>query len=67
MGKKKGRIKGKEFFPWSALFFCGFFTGTILPNIMWKMKWQQKTVAAMYLLSSFQDRSWLEPDFLEKY
>lgn len=53
MGKKEGRIKGKEFFPWSALFFCGFFAGTILPNIMWKMKWQQKTVAAMYLLSSF--------------
>ncbi len=53
MGKKEGRIKGKEFFPWSALFFCGFFTGTIIPNIMWKMKWQQKTVAAMYLLSSF--------------
>lgn len=25
MGKKEGGIKGKEFFPWSALFFCGFF------------------------------------------
>ena len=53
MGKKESRIKRKEFFPWSALFFCGFFAGTILPNILWKMKWRQKTVAAMYLLSSF--------------
>ena len=53
MGKRKSRIKGTEYFPWAALFFCGFFVGTILPNIMWKLKWRQKTVASMYLLGTF--------------
>ena len=36
MGKKEGRIKGKEFFPWSALFFCGFLQVPFFPILCGK-------------------------------
>ncbi|MCD8154127.1 MAG: stage II sporulation protein M [Clostridiales bacterium] len=43
----------KGSFPSGALFLAGFLTGVILPNLLWKLKWQQKMTASFYLLSRF--------------
>ena len=40
-------------FPGMLLFLCGFVAGNIIPNLLWRMKWQQKTMASVYLLGTF--------------
>lgn len=40
-------------FPAEILFMAGFFVGNILPNLIWKMEWKQKTIASFYLIRSF--------------
>ena len=35
------------------LFLAGFLLGILLPNILWKLKWQQQTIASMYLIRTF--------------
>lgn len=37
--------------PVLQLFFCGFLVGILIPNMIWKLDWHQKTIASMYLLS----------------
>lgn len=44
---KKGRLA-----VW-RLFLAGFLLGVLVPDILWKIQWQQKTVMSMYLLASF--------------
>lgn len=66
-GEKERQNKRKGIFSLVSFIFLWLFTGTILPNIMWKMKWQQKTVAAMYLLSSFSGQELAGTGLLEKY
>ncbi len=46
-------MKKKMKFPALILFLCGFLTGNLIPNILWRMKWQQKTLADIYFLSTF--------------
>ena len=46
-------IKKKTGFPAMILFLCGFLAGNLIPNILWKIKWQQKTLAGIYFLSTF--------------
>lgn len=48
--KKTGR------FPAEILFLVGFFAGTILPNMIWKMEWKQKTLASFYLIRNFAEK-----------
>lgn len=57
MGKKKINIKFHGGFPAGILFLCGFLLGSVLPNLIWKMQWQQKTVASYYLLGTFAHRN----------
>ena len=45
--RKKGRLA-----VW-RLFLAGFLLGVLIPNVLWKIQWQQKTVMSMYLLASF--------------
>ena len=33
-------------FPAELLFMTGFFAGNVLPNLIWKMEWKQKTLAS---------------------
>lgn len=40
-------------FPAELLFMTGFFAGNVLPNLIWKMEWKQKTLASFYLIRSF--------------
>ena len=47
------RMKRKRKFPVLLLFFLGFLAGNLIPNIIWKIKWQQKTWASIYFLSTF--------------
>ena len=35
-------------FPAEILFMIGFFAGNVLPNLIWKMEWKQKTLASFY-------------------
>lgn len=56
MGKKRFKFRGAGKFPAGILFLCGFLLGTLLPNVLWRMEWQQKTMASVYLLSSFAGR-----------
>ena len=46
-------MKRKRKFPVLLLFFLGFLAGNLIPNIIWKIKWQQKTWASIYFLSTF--------------
>ena len=48
---RKWKTAGR--FPAEILFLTGFLVGTILPNIVWKMEWKQKTLASFYLIRSF--------------
>lgn len=43
--------------PVQALFLAGFLTGMLLPDILWKMEWHQKTISAMYLLGTLASGS----------
>lgn len=52
MKKNLNRNRSAEC-PVQALFMAGFLLGMIVPNILWKIEWHQKTIASMYLLSAF--------------
>ena len=51
--KQSEIMKKKTRFPALILFLCGFLAGNLIPNILWKIKWQQKTLASIYFLSIF--------------
>ena len=51
---RKWKTAGR--FPAEILFLTGFLAGTILPNIVWKMEWKQKTLASFYLIRSFAEK-----------
>ena len=55
--KKRMELYGKGRLPVYWLFIAGFLAGVLLPNLMWRMEWQQKTAASVYLLSSFANGS----------
>lgn len=46
----------KRDFPAYGLLWLGILTGVLIPNIMWKMEWHQKTAASMYLLGTFSGK-----------
>lgn len=50
---KKLLIHKENIFPAKILFFIGFVTGVILPNMIYKMKWRQDTASALYLLGIY--------------
>ena len=52
---RKWRTAGR--FPAELLFLAGFLMGNILPNLIWKMEWRQKTLASFYLLRNFAGKS----------
>lgn len=56
MEKKKSAYKKENLWTY-YLFEFGFLTGIILPNIMYKMEWQQSTVSALYMISLFAGES----------
>lgn len=56
MGKRKRRL-GKGTLPVVRLFVTGFLLGTLIPNVIWKMEWRQKTLASVYLLGTFAEKS----------
>ena len=51
---RKWKAAGR--FPSEILFLTGFLTGTILPNMIWKMEWKQKTLASFYLIRNFAEK-----------
>lgn len=55
-------MKRKRKFPALILFMLGFLSGNLIPNIIWKIEWQQKTWASIYFLCTFagKDISGLE-------
>lgn len=46
-------MRRKNNFPALILFLAGFLAGNILPDVLWRMKWQQKTIASVYFLTTF--------------
>lgn len=50
--------------PVQGLFMTGFLLGTLLPDILWKMEWHQKTIASMYLLRNFVSGSEERTEYL---
>lgn len=55
---KRKKIKnGSGSFPSVRLFTAGFILGILIPNILWKIEWRQKTLASVYLLSTFAGKS----------
>ena len=51
--KKTSKWKRNSGCPVQILFMAGFLLGMILPNILWRMEWHQKTIASIYLLNTF--------------
>ena len=55
MGKNK--LYKKANLPMYTLFTVGLILGGVIPNILWKIQWHQKTVTFMYLLGTFVGKS----------
>lgn len=55
--KKKIEMYGRGRLPSGWIFFAGFLLGSFFPNLMWKMEWNQKTAASLYLLGAFADKT----------
>ena len=55
--KKRFEIYKKGCLPAGWIFVAGFLIGSFLPNLMWKMEWNQKTAASFYLLGAFADKT----------
>lgn len=49
----KIRIEKKDVFSGYYFFWFGFLIGMIVPNLLYKQKWQQSTVSALYLMGLF--------------
>lgn len=60
------RVKEKGRFPALILFLAGFLAGTILPNVLWRLQWQQQTMASIYILGAFADKSITGKDYLKE-
>lgn len=43
--------------PAGVIFLAGFLLGCLLPNLMWRMEWHQKTAASIYLIGAFADKT----------
>lgn len=56
MGKRNRRVS-KGTLPVLQLFLTGFLLGILLPNVIWKLEWRQKTLASVYLLGTFAGKS----------
>lgn len=62
--EKKIRERKKSSLAVWRLFLAGFLLGVLIPNILWKVQWQQKTVMSMYLLASFAENEVSGADYL---
>ena len=62
---KKNRTGTKKF-PALILFLFGFLAGNLIPNIIWKAKWQQKTWASVYFLSTFAGKNTGNIEYLKE-
>lgn len=56
MKKRRTDYKRKTGFPGLILFMCGFLLGNLVPNLLWKLEWQQKTMASVYFLETFANK-----------
>ena len=57
---------GTKKFPALILFLLGFLAGNLIPNIIWKAKWQQKTWASVYFLSTFAGKNTGNIEYLKE-
>ena len=55
--KKRREIYKRRKLPAGGIFFGGFLVGILLPNILWKMEWRQKTAASLYLIGAFAEKT----------
>lgn len=55
--KKRRDIYRKGRLPAGMIFLGGFLLGSILPNILWRMEWNQKTASSLYLIGAFADKT----------
>lgn len=53
-------------FPGIFLFLCGFLLGNIIPNLLWRIKWQQKTMASVYLLGTLANGKMTGKEYLKE-
>lgn len=49
----KKNMRKKIRFPFVPLFLSGFLTGMLLPNMAWKLHWQEDTLGLYYMLRTF--------------
>ncbi len=63
MEKRKKRF-GKGLLPAVLLLAIGFLLGIVIPNVMWKLEWRQKTLASVYILGTFAGKSMKGTEYL---
>ena len=64
MGKRKIKVV-RGVLPVWRLMIIGFLVGILLPNIIWKLEWRQKTLASAYLLAAFEGKNLAEFDYFQ--
>lgn len=62
----QGESMKKRKFPSCILFLSGFLAGNLLPNIFWKLKWQQTTLSSVYFLSIFTNSNITGNEYLKE-
>ena len=62
----QGESMKKRKFPSCILFLSGFLAGNLLPNIFWKLKWQQITLSSVYFLTTFANSSVTGNEYLRE-
>lgn len=62
--KKNTRKINKKYFPAGWIYGSGFLLGVLIPNMIWKTEWNQKTIASVYLLSIFAGKDLKGKEFI---
>lgn len=57
MKKRSILYHRKGYFPAFWIFLAGFLAGVLIPNLIWRLEWHQKTVSSLYLIGTFADKT----------
>lgn len=55
--RNRKRKTEKGTLPALRLLAIGFLLGILIPNVIWKLEWRQKTLASVYILGTFAGKS----------
>lgn len=66
MKNRKKSYHNRRGFPAFGIFLTGFLAGVLIPNLMWKMEWRQKTASSLYLIGIYADSAGEGTEYLRQ-